>query len=169
MSPKPVEADFGIEIDFEAGSPAPSRVFRAMSALIDSFEKIDRDLVKSVARIEPVLLLENIEAGSIKAWLRTKLVAIDDEPIKSGDWKKVVGSFLVHCKYTIIDFIDHRTTITNKAELESLQTALLDAAKKTNVLAIPSYRPIPLENVAEYIKSITDPFHRCIREIRLDS
>jgi hypothetical protein len=73
MSPKPLDSDFGIEIDFQPGTDAPSRVFKTITALIEAFQIVDRQLAESVARIEPVLLLENIEAGSIIVWLRNKL------------------------------------------------------------------------------------------------
>ncbi len=76
MSPRPAEADFGIEINFQPGSDAPARVFKAMTALIETFESIDRELVNSVAKIQPVLLLEDIEAGSVKTWLRTQLESL---------------------------------------------------------------------------------------------
>src|SRR6202047_5478333 len=111
MCPRPVEADFGIEIGFKPGSDAPSRVFRTMTALIEAFETVDRELVNSVARVQPVLLLEDIEVGSIKTWLRTQLEALDDQALKSGEWKKVLGIYLVKAKYIIIDFLKGRSTI----------------------------------------------------------
>jgi len=154
MSPRPVEADFGIEIDFQPGSDAPSRVFRTMTGLIEAFESVDKELVKSVARIQPVLLLEDIEAGSIRTWLRTQLESFDDEALRSGDWKKVVGVFLVKAKYIMVDFLQDHSTVTSKAEIESLQARILTAAEETNVLAIPTYRPIPLDKVADAIRLI---------------
>jgi hypothetical protein len=64
-------ADFCIAIDFEKGSEAPSRVFRALSDIIDSFHALDKDLIQSIdSKIEPIILLEDIESGSIKTWLR---------------------------------------------------------------------------------------------------
>jgi len=154
MSPRPAEADFGIEIGFQPGSDAPSRVFRTMTALIETFESVDRELVNSVAKIQPVLLLEDIEAGSIKTWLRTQLESLDDQALKSGEWKKVVGIFLVKAKYIMIDFLQEHSTITNKGEIEALQAQILRAAEETNVLAIPTYRPIPVERVADAIRLI---------------
>jgi hypothetical protein len=127
----------GIEIDFQPGSDAPARVFKTMTALIEAFESIDKELVTSVARIQPVLFLENIEAGSIKAWLRTQLESLDDQSLKSGDWKKVVGAFLVRAKYMLVDFLQEHSTITSKSEIEALQIKILEAAKETGVLGIP--------------------------------
>jgi hypothetical protein len=155
MSPQPLEADFGIEIDFQSGTDAPSRVFKAMTALIDAFQIIDRELANSVAKIEPVLLLEDIETGSIKTWLKTQLESLDDQSLKSGEWKKVLGIFLVRAKYIIIDYLSDKATISSKGELEELQGKLLEAAKQTDILSIPTYRPMPLEHVADSIRMIS--------------
>jgi hypothetical protein len=154
MSPRPAEADFGIEINFQPGSDAPARVFKAMTALIETFESIDRELVNSVAKIQPVLLLEDIEAGSVKTWLRTQLESLDDAALKSGDWKRMVGAFLVKAKYILIDFLQERVTVTSKEEIEEVQQQLLRAAQETDVLAIPAYHPLPINRVADAIRRI---------------
>lgn len=153
--PRPSEADFGIEIDFTPGSDAPSRVFRAMSALIETFQEVDKELLGAVATIEPVLLLEDIEAGSIRTWLRTQLEGLDDEVLKTGEWKKILGAYLVKAKYIVIDFLNKRSTVVSKAEIEELQGKLLVLAQNTDVLGIPTYRPIPLEKVADSVFRIS--------------
>jgi hypothetical protein len=74
------KADFRVEMEYEKASENPSRVFRSMSELIDSFQEIDRNLVTSIdVNIEPILLLEDIEAGSIKVWLSNMLKLIPDD------------------------------------------------------------------------------------------
>ena len=76
-------ADFSIIIDFDKKSPNPSRVFEAMSLLIKSFEQLDRDLVKHLDnKIEPVLILEDVEKGSLKTILANVLKGIPDEAIE---------------------------------------------------------------------------------------
>ena len=50
-------ADFAVEIDFEKGAGSPSRVFRAMSDLIDALQSVDETLIEPLAvKREPVLL-----------------------------------------------------------------------------------------------------------------
>lgn len=88
-------ATFAIKIDFVKGKGDPSRPFRVMVSLTEALASFDRDLVKSVdANIEPALLLENVEAGSIKAWFIDVLESADDTALASGDWKKVVGAYI---------------------------------------------------------------------------
>lgn len=147
--------EFGVEIEFQRNTPAPTRVFRAMSAYIESFEFIDAALLSSVTtRIQPTLLLEDVEAGSIIAWLRNTLESIDDEALKSGDYKKLIGAYLVRGKKAIIDFIDKRTTVQSQAEIAALQTELLQIAEETDALRIPTYRPVPSIDIAQSLKAL---------------
>jgi hypothetical protein len=67
-------ATFSITVDFVRGTGDPSRPFRTMIDLLGALARFDRDLIRSVdVTIEPVLLLEDVEAGSIKAWVATIL------------------------------------------------------------------------------------------------
>lgn len=120
------KADFCIEIDFEKGTESPSRVFRTMSELIESFEEFDKELVRCIdPQIETIAIIEDIETGSIKAWLSYILKSIDDSALKDLDWKPAVGKYLVKAKYYVIDFIEKKTKITSKAEIEELERTLL--------------------------------------------
>ena len=66
-------ADFAIEIDFERGTESPARVFKTMTGLIETFEMLDQALPRSLdIDLKPVLLLEDIETGSLRAWLRSE-------------------------------------------------------------------------------------------------
>lgn len=152
-----LEADFCIEIDFDKHSENPSRIFQTMTDLIESFQKIDKILVDSVDnRIDTLLLLEDIEAGSLRSWLRNALTAIDDEALKSIDWKKQVGKYLVKGKYILINFLDKKTTITERKEVELLRGDLLKAAEDTGVRKIPTYSPIDPNKIIESIGRITN-------------
>jgi hypothetical protein len=64
----------------------PSRVFRAMAGLIDASYQLDRQLAHTLATpIEPQVVLERVEAGSIKAYIRTLLVQEDNEALRTLD------------------------------------------------------------------------------------
>src|SRR2546422_288088 len=105
-------ADFGIKLEFEPNSPRPSRIFRTMTGLIEACEEIDNDLAASISiRVQPVLVLEDIEAGSVTAWLKYVLESVDDDALKNLEWKKIVGAYLVKGKRKLIEFIERRSTI----------------------------------------------------------
>jgi len=116
---------FCIKIDFDKDSGDASRVFKTMSGLIDSFQVIDRALIGQISsKIDPILVLENIESGSIRSWFTNVLKDVDDDALKSGDWKKVVGTFLVDGKYILLDFLDKEKKLDNIKDIEVLEAKL---------------------------------------------
>jgi len=139
-----IDADFCIEIDYKKNSENPSRVFKAMSSIIESIQQIDIDLIGTIDNtIQPVLLLEDIESCCIRAWLKNVLTkVVDDDALKSLDWKKQVGKYLVKAKYLLIDFLDNKTQITDKQELLNLQNNILQLAESTDVKNFPDYTPL---------------------------
>ncbi len=152
----PEQAEFCITIDFQKQSESPARVFRAMTGLIEAFQEIDRELVRSVdLKIEPVLLLEDVETGSLKAWLRTQLVTQDDNDIKNLNWKPVVGRYLVKAKYLMVNFLSDKTEISDRAQLQGLQRDLLQAAEETNMKSIPAYAPLAMPKLVTGIEKIS--------------
>lgn len=154
IAAEPLRADFGIEVKFVPGTPDPARVFRAMTALIDSFQRFDKELVQTIdLTIEPVLFLEDIESGSLRTWLRSVISSVDDSALLAGDWKKVVGAYLLKAKYIIIRKLEGKTQITSRDEIKEIEGELLEAAEATNIKRIPSYRPVPEGKIVEAIEN----------------
>jgi hypothetical protein len=161
-----VDADGGddgqlsyVEIDYAPNSQDPARVFRAMASLIDSFHQIDRDLAKSVhVSIAPAILLERIEAGSVRAWLRTILQQADDDALKNLDWKPLVGQYLVRGKHLILRWLDGKSTIDGRSQLSELQRHLLAIAPApvAGDLALPE--PVPPRALMDDLQRLGDAF-----------
>lgn len=151
-----LKADFCIEIQYKKESENPSRVFRSMSELIDSFQRIDQHLVKAIdVNTETILLLEDIETGSIKVWLRNLLRAIPDDAVYHLDWKPIVGQYLVKAKKFIINFLENKTTITNIDEIRPLEDEIYKLAEETKVRWLPVYTRIQPRQLLESIKDIS--------------
>ncbi len=147
---------FAIKVDFVRGVGDPSRPFRTMVEMMGALARLDRDLVKSIdVNIEPVLLLEDVEAGSIKSWVATVLHATDDTALRSGDWKKVVGDFLVKAKYIVLEKLEGVPTITTPGLLEAIQRDLISEAEKTEVRGLPGYTQLSRTALAAHIANIT--------------
>ena len=61
---------FGLVVDFDKKADRPERIFDGIASMIRSLQNIDQTLISCVdGAIKPVLMLENVEAGSIKVWL----------------------------------------------------------------------------------------------------
>lgn len=150
------KADFCIEIQYKKESENPSRVFRSMSELIDSCQRIDQHLVRAIdVNTQTILLLEDIETGSIKVWLCNVLKAIPDDSVFHLDWKPIVGQYLVRAKKLIINFLENRTTITNIDDIKPLETEIYELAEKTEVRWLPAYTRIQSRQLLESVKDIS--------------
>jgi len=112
-----------------------------MTQLIDTFQRFDRELVQTIdSHIEPVMVLEDIEASSVKSWLRAVLNATDDTGLQELNWKRIVGGYLVRAKYLMIDWLNSKTEISGTIDLDELQRQILDLAGATGVKRIPAYQ-----------------------------
>jgi len=137
--PGPPAADFAFEIDFLKGVGPASRVFSATHDFIKACEALDAELVQSIdSSIETVLVLEDIEQGSIRTWLRSLLIAADDDALKKLDWKPLVGHYLVRAKYAVLRFTDDGT---GARSLPDLREEIRRIAAETDVRHLPDYAP----------------------------
>lgn len=153
---KPPKADYCIEIQFEKGTEDPARVFRSMQALIETFQEFDHSLVKSIdSNIKPLLILEDIEAGSIKSWLSSALEAIEDDALKNLDWKPAVGKYLVKAKYYAVDFLNGMTKISSISDVKQLEDKINEAAKETDVKWLSIYEKIPTSKLLHSLEGIS--------------
>ncbi len=155
MSEKSPEV-FAISINFEKSSAKPSRVFKAMSEMIDGFQAIDNDLLAPFnLKVEPILLLEDIQVGSLRTIIKNVLRGINDEAIKNSDWRKILGGFLLQGKHVLLNWIETRDRIENRKELEALNREIHQLAEQTQILHLPVYRSIPLPIIAKDISLVS--------------
>lgn len=149
--------DFCVTVSFRKGTPRPERIFRATAAFIESLQELDLLLVRSVdSKIRPVLLLEEIQSGSVKVWLKQFLEAIDDDALKKLDWKPAVGKYLVQAKYLAIKHLEGKTRLTSREEIETLAIGLNRIALETDAKKLPAYRPISPSDLAQGMRRISE-------------
>ncbi len=147
--------EYILKIDFEKKSEHPERIFKVMSEMIESLYSIDKNLINSfVINIEPKLILEDIETGSLKARLRALISAIDDDALKELDWKKAVGSFLVKGKHKVLKFLEDKQEITDYQQVQQLESNLLSLAQDTDIQQVPWYTTIPTQKFLENISKL---------------
>lgn len=132
-------------------------MFSAINDFIKACEKLDAELAHGIdTNIETVLLLEDIEAGSIRVWLRNALGAVEDDALKKLDWKPVVGKYLVRAKYAVIRWIDDEST---PKSLPALAKELQAIAAETDVRHLPDYQapaPAALLDAVRDFQSVKD-------------
>ncbi len=159
--PEPPKADFAFCIDFKRGETPASRVFSATHAFIRACEQLDHDLVNSIdSSIQTVMVLEDIEAGSLKTYLRSELEAVDDQALKDLAWKKLVGTYLVRAKYAILRWMDEGEK--GSKDLVSLGRDIQDIAAETDSRHLPDYippRPTTLVKAIQDFQEAKDHLH----------
>jgi len=148
--PEPPQADFAVEIDFHKGVGPASRVFVAVNEFIRGCERLDAELLSAIdSNIETVMVLEDIEAGSIRVWLRNALHAVDDDALKTLDWKRLVGRYLVRAKYAVIRWTNDDSV---PRSLPALAKEIQQIAIETDVKHLPDYRaPSPQVSLAWFL------------------
>lgn len=148
---------FVLKIDYEKDTPRPSRVFRAMSELIEGFQSLDNNLVQAFpVKVSPVLLLEDIQVGSLRTVIKNVLNNIEDEALKNLEWKKMIGGFLVQGKHAVLQWIEQREQIESRKALEELAQNIWLLAEGTMVLHLPHYSPPPLPLLIKDLAMISE-------------
>lgn len=134
---RPEDAQFGVKIDFVRGQSNPVQIFAAMTELLRGFVELDRQLVAAILpEAIPETVIEDIEAASITAWIRSALSKADDKAIESMDVKKAVGVYLVKAKYKVIEFLDDREHQENTRRKAQLLTDLSELAAEMPTSAL---------------------------------
>lgn len=155
---KPADADFGVTVDFKKGESDPVAVFEGISALLEGFKAFDRVAIGSLdPQIEPIMVLEDVEASSITTWLRTKLRQTDDQAIRDLDWKKQVGSFAVKAKYRALEYLDRKVDAQEQGRIAQLRDDLYKLAQQPEFEHLSLFKaPIPLEELVGPLDQIQD-------------
>lgn len=149
--------DFCVHVKFKKGVSRPERVFRSAAAFVESLQRLDALMAGSIdSEIKPVLLLEEVEAGSVKIWLKQFLEAIDDDALKSFDWKPMVGKYLVQAKHKVIKHIDEAEGLGEKEGLTELSLDLHALAKETDARRMPTYSPVSPSDLAHAMQGISE-------------
>ncbi len=152
----PQNADFAIYIDFKKDVGNPQRIFQASASLISAFEKLDKVLCDTVdSKIAPLMMLEEIEIGSLKIWLKNRLESIDDKTLKDLNWKEMVGKYLVKAKYLMIDFLNKDIKQGDKDSILTLSKQIQKIAEETDVKHLPDYKIPDIRDLVESMQDIS--------------
>ncbi|MBU1236447.1 MAG: hypothetical protein KJ634_10595 [Gammaproteobacteria bacterium] len=146
-----------IRIEFERGAGDPTRIFRAMAGLIESTQLLDSHLALSIgANVQTTLVLQDVEAASLKAKLRTIVEEIPDEAVKAGEIKKVIGHFLLRAKHKVLDWCGERDTIKSREEVKRLEDDIHRLAQESDIKVLPAYAPIETTTLLSDINAVND-------------
>ena len=95
------------------------------------------------------MVLEDVEASSLKTFFRTALHATDDQALKSLNWRPAVGKYLVRSKYLLLQWLESDDP---SGKLPELLGSINEEASKTDVRNIPYYSPVNTESIIDAAK-----------------
>lgn len=156
---------YSIKIDFQKGTPDPARIFDAAGSYIRAFQGMDESLLYpfDVPGVRSIVLLEDIQSGSLLTLLRTVLEGVDDEALKELDWKKAVGAYLVRAKHRMIAYIDKKEKITDASEIIEIPAEIVEDAMTTEIFHLPHYERPPIRGIISDLSMISRASQRLLR------
>jgi hypothetical protein len=148
------ESDIEIKIVFVEDASS-ARVFEIAAELIRAFEDLDSILITSVdSAMSTSLILEDVRKSSLRVFLRNVLCQLDDDAIKTLDWKPLVGQYLVKAKYLALRWLDRDVREDEPAGIEDLAETIRRVAAETDVRYLPDYPPINPARLAQSLDEI---------------
>jgi len=151
-----------LKIDFEKTS-SPADIFAIATDLVRSFEQFDKVILGSInSNIKSSIVLEDVEIGSLKVRLRNVLHGLDDDAVKSLDWKQQVGKYALKAKYKAIKWLDRKIAEDEKPKIEDLSQEIKKLAENTDVNYLPDYAPIRNSQLAQSL----DTFQRAKQKLK---
>lgn len=153
------ESQFCITVEYDKESPNPENVFKGIARLLESLQFLDEQLIGCIdSEAQPTLLLEDVEKGSIKMWLRARLNNMPDDTLKTGDYKRVIGEYLVDAKYIALKWLEDKNEIESVKEVEKLEAELFLAAKNTKANQLDCYTCPQREKLLTGISQMSEAF-----------
>jgi len=145
------DSDFGFAIDYRKHEGEAKRVFGATYRFIEACESCSLSLVGSLGiSIDPVIVLEDIETGSIKTWFKAKWEEDElYEATKSGDFKQVLGTLIASGIQKMVDKINDPES---PPRLSDIQSDLYELTTNANLENFSIREPIPGEDLIEIVK-----------------
>lgn len=152
------QSDIILKIDFNDGEGSAARPFQIEADLIRALEDLDATLLKSVdTSIRTTLIVEDLQKSSIKVFLRNVFKILDDDALKTLDWKPIVGQYLVKGKYAALKWLDD-----DKPKLSDLTDEISLLASEAEIHHL--HAPVP-PNPTRLIQSL-DRLQSVKREFR---
>lgn len=156
MEQKLQDNQFSIIVDYDKNASKPEQIFLGIAKLIEGFQYTDRELVGCIAKeIEPVIMLDDVEQGSIKMILRSVIASLPDEGLANCDVKRIIGTFLVKAKYAILKAMDNDGSIS-EASFNKLEGELFAQAQETGVSTLGCYTPPRRETLIRSMALVAD-------------
>ncbi len=146
-----------IRIDFVRGKGDPARIFRTMTGLIEAATDLDCHFSQMIGvSVQTRLILQDIEAASLKAKLGRIVEEIPKEAIKEANARKIIGHFLHKATNHFLNWSLERNSVNDRSEVKKLQSDLHDLAEETDLKVLPAYSEVEADHLFQDMNTISD-------------
>ena len=155
---------FCLTFSFPPKTRNPQRLLKAAWAYIDALQSLDALIVSTVdSKIRPAFVLEELEAGSLRFWMKQALEVLEDDALTRLDWKPQVCRYLVRAKYCFLELLAGKQALPSRDELEDLSRKIHQLAVQTDARRMPAYssvKALELAREAEKISAALRPLEK---------
>jgi len=154
---KEYEILYSLKIDFDKNTENPSRLFKSMSLLIDSFKDFDSLLSRTLDnKINTIQILDEIKVGSLITSLKNFILIDDQKNLGDKVNQDSVQRYYNNCKLKVFETINDNKTIDNLKIVEKLEKDLENVAIETGVKNTILYHPVDKIDLVQNLKNISD-------------
>ena len=150
---------FCLTVEYDKQSPNPEKVFLGIAKTLEAFKALDVQLASSVDNsIETEMLLEDVERGSIKLWLKNVLNGIPDSAIEGLEYKKIIGYYLLKAKYYVLKKCSDVDEIKDAEYVEEIENGIKKIANETGANGLGIYTAPPREALLTSVSKMSEAY-----------
>ncbi len=124
-----------LKIDYDINEENPSRIFRSMAEMIESFNSVDLMLAQTIdIEIFIKQYLEKINVGSLETWLRDLICPPVQKKIKKIEYNiENIENYFNKSKKEIIEVLDKNVNIREIKVINNLRDKITQIALDNNI------------------------------------
>ena len=150
---------FCLTVEYDKQSPNPERVFLGIAKTLEAFKALDIQLASSVDNsIETEMLLEDVERGSIKLWVKNISNRIPESAIEDLEYKKIIGHYLVKAKYYVLQKCSDVDEIKDAEYVEEIENGIKEIADETGANGLGIYTAPPREALLTSVSKMSEAY-----------
>lgn len=150
------DSDYQIEIDYDSKNDL-AKTFSALSQIIEGEERFTNLFLKLLNEQDvQKVVLQKLETGSIKVFLRNIFENISDDQIYAKGYRAFIEQFLIEIKNYFLTLLSEEIEIT-KDKLDIVKKNLIEEGSKKKLKNIETLNNLTYEHMLDCIDGIIKP------------
>jgi len=147
---------YEVRLTYQQGALKPSRIFSSMAQMIESINKTDEILGKTInCKISTDQILDEIQTGSIIAKIR-ELIEVDETAFCIPSTKEKIESFFNKSKAEVVKTLANKKKLENPDDILQLSKKIESIAKEENLIDVLGYSSPNTFELAKNLQEISE-------------